>query len=142
MRLVGEHGHRYLEHTADVGIEAWGATLGDAFAEAALGLFALMVDPATVRERMERRFAVRGDDVEDLLVRWLSELIAVVDSDGILFHRFEIDRIDATALAARCWGERLDPARHRIRVAVKAATYHMLAVEPGPPARVRVILDL
>ncbi len=142
MTIAGERGYRYLEHTADTGIEAWGATLADAFAEAALGLFALMVDPSTVKERTERRFVVRGDDVEDLLVRWLSELIAVVDSEGLLLRRFAIDSFEGKTMVARGWGETLDPSRHEVRVAVKAATYHRLSVDAGPPARVRVILDL
>lgn len=139
---VAERGHRYLEHTADVGIEAWGPDLKAAFVETAVALFELMVDPATVGERVERRFTVGGVDREDVLIAWLSELIAGVDSDGLLFRRFAVDTLSDTTLEARAWGERLDPARHRLRSAVKAATYHAILVEPGPPAHVRVILDL
>ena len=139
---VDVRGHRYLEHTADVGVEAWGPDLRAAFAEAATALFELMVDPASVEERTERRFSLGGDDLEDLLVQWLSLLIAGVDSDGMLFKRFAVDSLDAKSLEARGWGERIDTRRHRLRTAVKAATYHALLVEPGPPARVRVILDL
>ncbi|MEK7681913.1 MAG: archease, partial [Chloroflexota bacterium] len=50
--------------------------------------------------------------------------------------------LPATHLRARCHGEKADRARHDIRAAVKAATYHMLLVEEGPPARVRVIFDV
>lgn len=139
---VSVRGHRYLEHTADIGVEAWGPDLPAAFAEAATALFELMVDPASVAERVERRFSVGGTDLEDLLVAWLNELIADVDTDGMLYCRFEIDTLEASGLEARGWGEPIDPARHRLRQAVKAATYHALLVEPGPPARVRVILDL
>lgn len=135
-------GYRYLEHTADVGIEAWGPDLRTAFTEAATGLCALMVDPATVEERVRRRIAVDADDAPDLLVRFLSELIALVDSDGIVFNRVEIVTLSERHLEASAWGEPIDPHRHRLRTAVKAATYHALSVRPGPPARARVILDL
>lgn len=101
-----------------------------------------MVDPATIEEREERRIAVDADDVGDLLVRFLSELIALADSESLLFRRFAIDVLGERHLEARAWGERIDSDRHRLLTAVKAATYHTLAVEPGPPARVRVILDL
>lgn len=138
----GRQGHGYLEHTADIGIEAWGADLRAAFGEAAVGLCALMVDPATIEEREERRIAVDADDVGDLLVRFLSELIALADSESLLFRRFAIDVLGERHLEARAWGERIDSERHRLLTAVKAATYHTLAVDPGPPARVRVILDL
>jgi SHS2 domain-containing protein len=142
MTDVRVRGHRLLEHTADIGVEAWGADLREAFAEAALALFELMVDVTTIEERAERRFSIAASDLEDLLVAWLSELIAGVDSDGMLFRRFEIDSLDVTGLEARGWGERIDPRRHRLRGAVKAATYHAIRVSPGPPASVRVILDL
>lgn len=142
MTDVSVRGHRYLEHTADIGVEAWGSDLRAAFAEAATALFELIVDPSSVEERVERGFTIGGADLEDVLVAWLSDLIAGVDSDGMLYRRFEVDSVDRTGLRARAWGEPIDPARHRLRQAVKAATYHALRVDPGPPARVRVILDL
>ena len=40
-------------------------------------------------------------------------------------------------LGARCQGDQLDPARHEILIVVKAATYHSLSVEQGPPWRIR-----
>ena len=138
----GARGYRYLEHTADVGLEAWGPDLRAAFEEAALGLAALMADPATVQERRVWSVDVGGDDDADLLVRWLSALVALVDTDTAAFRRFAVDSLGAGRLCGRAWGERIDPARHRLRTAVKAATYHGLTVEAGPPARVTVILDL
>lgn len=142
MTDVSVRGHRYLEHTADIGVEAWGSDLCAAFAEAATALFELIVDPSSVEERVERGFTIGGADLEDVLVAWLSDLIAGVDSDGMLYRRFAVDSVDRAGLRARAWGEHIDPAHHRLRQAVKAATYHALRVDPGPPARVRVILDL
>ncbi|HEX9093162.1 MAG TPA: archease [Coriobacteriia bacterium] len=139
---MDERGHRVIEHTADTGIEAWGPTLDTAFEEAALGLFELMIDPTAVEERESHRIDVRGSDDGDLLVRWLNELIYLVDARGLVFNRFVVEQQAPGVLFATAYGEPLDPARHRPRSAVKAATYHQLAVEPGPPARIRVIVDL
>ena len=139
---AGARGHRTIEHTADTGIEAWGPTLAAAFEEAALGLYELMLDPATIEERESRLMTVTGEDEGDLLVRWLTELLYLVDAEGLVFRRVAIERIAPGKLVAIGHGERLDLARHGQRTAVKAATYHRLAVEPGPPARVQVILDL
>ena len=50
--------------------------------------------------------------------------------------------MEDTELKARCYGERFDPGRHRLKSGVKSATYHMLRVEEGNPARVQVILDV
>lgn len=134
-------GHRLVTHTADTGIEAWGATLDAAFEEAALGLSELMIDPSAVEERVAHRIAIHGDDDGDLLVRWLNELVYLVDARGLVFHRFVVE-LRPRVLAATAYGEPLDLTRHQPRSAVKAATYHQVAVDPGPPARVRVIVDL
>jgi SHS2 domain-containing protein len=142
IRAVEERGYRHIDHTADVGIEAWGPDFAAAFAEAALGLAALMVDPRSVTEREERCIAIDGDDIGDLLVRWLSEIVALVDSDGLVFCRFEVNALSGHHLEARAFGEPIDATRHRLRTAVKAVTYHALSVDPGPPARVSVIVDL
>jgi SHS2 domain-containing protein len=135
-------GHRSVEHTADVGLEAWGATLAEAYEEVAVGLFELMLDLATVWPRIERRIAVTADDPRDLVVRWLTELLYLVDSEGLVFRRFVVQRVGERELVATGYGEPLDLSRHDGRTAVKAATYHDLLVEAGPPARIGVLLDL
>lgn len=135
-------GHRTFEHTADVGIEAWGDDLARAFEEAASAMFSLMVDVDAVEEREERRQSVREADRPSLLVSWLNDLIGLVDAEGLVFRRFAVDRLTESELDARSYGERLDPARHAPHLAIKAATHHAVSVEPGPPARVRVVLDV
>lgn len=137
-----ERGFELIEHTAEVGIRAWGGDLREAFAEAARGMFSLMVDLDAVDERESRRVEVTAEDREDLLVRWLNELLFLVDTEGLVFRAFDIERLGERELAATARGERLDPARHLPLTGVKAATYHQLLVEAGPPARVAVILDV
>lgn len=142
MAAEGPAGFEVLDHTAEVGISAWGRDLREAFVQAARGMFALMVDLDSVEERVKRRVEVTAEDREDLLVRWLNELLFLVDSEGLVFSRFEIDRMSERELAATAHGETLDPARHQPLAGVKAATYHQLSVEEGPPARIAVILDV
>ncbi|MFW6126504.1 MAG: archease, partial [Chloroflexota bacterium] len=43
-----------VEHTADTGLQAYGAHLSDAFANAAYGLFSIMTDLRRVRQRRTR----------------------------------------------------------------------------------------
>lgn len=140
--VVATMGYRTFEHTADIGIEAWADDLPRAYEQAARALFSVMVDVDKIDERTERLLRIQASDREALLVAWLNELIGLVDAEGLVFRRSVIDPMTETELVARCFGEALDPARHAPRTAVKAATFHGLSVEPGPPARVRVILDL
>jgi SHS2 domain-containing protein len=131
-----------LDHTADVGIIAYGSDLKQAFANAARALFSLITELNDVEEVTRRDIEVKASDRESLLVAWLNELIYRFDTEGILFKRFEIIRLDDTHLKARAYGEKADSSRHRLKVGVKAATYHMLRVDRNNGYRVRVIFDI
>lgn len=132
-----------IEHTADAGIVAHGATLAELFQNAAAGMFSLMVGPGTVRDSLRREVAVEGRDVEGLLVAWLAELLFYVDAEELLFSRFDISRIDERHIAATAFGEPIDRARHELRLGVKAVTRHMLDVAREPDGyRATVLFDI
>ena len=132
-----------LEHTADVGIVAHGASLEEIFANAAAGMFALMAEPDDVRPLEERRIDVEGRDREGLLVRWLTELLYYVDAEEMLFSRFVVEEISGRRLRARARGERIDRERHRLHFGVKAVTRHMLeVVEEDGGYRAQVLFDI
>jgi SHS2 domain-containing protein len=131
-----------LDHTADVGIIAYGADLKQAFANAARALFSLITEIDDVEEVLHQNIVVNAGDLESLLVAWLNELVYRFDAEGILFKRFEISQLDDTHLRARGYGEKVDVSRHRLKTGVKAATYHMLKVEKNNGYRVRVIFDI
>jgi SHS2 domain-containing protein len=120
---------RILEHPADIGFEAFGATCQDAFANAARALFHLMVDLNSVELRTGVAVQLEGADRPSLLVNWLSELLYLHDTDGWLFSEFAVERLDDHSLVAEAQGERYDRARHRVRLQVKAITYHQLRLE-------------
>ena len=124
---MGE-GFKVLDHTADIGIAAYGADIKELFSNAATGLFSLMVDLKTVKEDTEREVKLTAEDEETLLVEWLNELIYVSDVEHLLFKRFQIDEINGKQVKARCFGEKVDQSRHRLERAIKAATYHMLRI--------------
>lgn len=131
-----------LEHTADAGIVARGATLAEAFARAAEGMYSLMVDTAAVEERTARTIDVRADDPADLLVAWLLELLFLTEGEGLVFRRFEVD-IQGGALHAAAYGEALDEERHAVGLEIKAVTRHLLAVQQqGTRVTVRVLFDV
>jgi len=134
--------YEVLEHTADIGIVAYGQRLEDAFANAAVGLFNLITDLDQVKEETFREIEVEANDQEGLLVGWLNELIYLFDAENILFRRFEFQELCPTRLKARAFGEKVDTSRHPIKLGVKAATYHQLQVKKGDGYRVQVIFDI
>lgn len=135
-------GYRYFEHTADIGIEARGASFAEAFANAARGLVALLVDPSTLRPRETRDVTITSDGLDDLLVMWLNELLFLYDSEGFLPVEYEFSTLGPEGLRARLRGERVDPRHHTLRGGVKAATYHQVSVVENQGFVARVIVDV
>lgn len=138
-----ESGFRILEHPADIGIEARGRSLKSAFRYAALGLLSIIVDPDSVDPAERRSAIVKGSDVENLLVKWLSEIIYLYDGEDFLVSEINIENLSPTELEADLIGEWVDVKKHRFKMDVKAITYHQLKVEERPDGYfVRVFLDI
>ena len=134
---------KVLDHTADVGVEAYGASRAQAFENAALAMFSLMCEPDQVEEREERGVRVEAEGPEGLLVSWLSELLYLSEVEGLLFHRFEISEMSNQRLEGRAWGEPIDQERHSVGTGVKAVTRHLLEIkQENSKHLVRVIFDI
>jgi SHS2 domain-containing protein len=130
-----------IEHTADIGITAYGANLKEAFANAGYAMFSLIADLKNVRENVRRQIEVQADDREGLLVSWLNELLYIFDVESTVFKRFEVTELSETSLKAEGYGELLDQSRHTLKTGIKAATYHMLKIEKNHRYSIRVIFD-
>lgn len=136
-------GFRVLEHPSDLGIHARGRTLSEALAQAARGLLSVICDLSTIEPRMTREISVQGSDVEQLVVRWLSEILYLYDGRQFLCCAFTIHRLTDTHLESSVQGEPLDLGRHKTRLDVKAVTYHQLSVrEEGGWWLIEVFLDI
>ena len=131
-----------VDHTADVGIIAYGADISQAFANAARALFSLITELDDVEEILHRDIELVAPDKESLLVEWLNELICLFDTENIVFKRFDVTQLNNTQLKARSYGEKVDSSKHRLKTGVKAATYHMLKVDKGDGCKVQVLFDI
>jgi len=142
--MEGRPEYREIEHTADVGFELDAPTVSAAFEAAALAMFDLMVDLTSVASRRTDTIEVSGTtgDLENLMVRWLSELLFLHERDGIAVRSVTVRDVDRNAIAAEIGGEPIDPSKHAVRAEIKAATYHDLVVRTeGGRWFVRVIFD-
>ncbi|RJQ43250.1 MAG: archease [Gaiellales bacterium] len=117
-----------IEHTADIGIRAFGSSREEVFENAATGMFSLITDLESVKPLDEYPVSVEAEDEEALLVEWLNELLYLYDSNSILFSRFRVTGMDANRVRGIALGEPLDPGRHRLDTDIKAVTYHMLRI--------------
>ncbi|MDP6363792.1 MAG: archease [Candidatus Poseidoniia archaeon] len=132
---------RTFEHTADIGLAIEAESLDAAFGEAALALVEVITGSALPPAERQRAFTVEAKSREQLLVRFLSRLLVEFDGDGFLPGAAEVT-LASGRLATTLHGAIWDAERDGYGVEVKAISYHDLLVAPGPPARLRVILDL
>ena len=132
----------FIDHTADVGIRAYGVDMKEAFANAAKGMFSLITELDEVEEVEHRDIELFATDQENLLVEWLNELIYLFDAENIIFKRFDITHLSDTHLKARGYGQKVDSSKHTLKTGVKAATYHMLKIDKSNGAKVQVLFDI
>ncbi len=119
---------KYFNHTADIGLEAYGGETKEVFENAARGLFNLIVEPGEVELKEEVEVRVEAGDIEALLVEWLNELLYLFETKKMVFKDFQIEEISETALKAKAKGEKVK-SNHEIKTQIKACTYHLLKVE-------------
>lgn len=117
-----------FEHEADIGIRGFGLTIEEAFENAAIALYSVMVTVGSIELHDERAFSVTAPDLELLFVEWLNALLSLSDIERMVFSKFEVS-ISGMSLTARAWGEHLDRDRHQPHVEIKGATYHLLSVK-------------
>jgi SHS2 domain-containing protein len=117
----------HFEHGADTGVRGYGASVAEAFEQAALALTAVVADPATVRPLERVALACEAPDNELLLAEWLNALVYEMATRRMLFSRFAV-RLESDGLSGEAWGEPVEVARHHPAVEVKGATYTMLRV--------------
>jgi SHS2 domain-containing protein len=134
-------GYEYFEHTADVGIKAYGETLEDIFSEAARGLTSVVCDLRKIKPVEVRAITVEAPDLEQLLVAWLGEMLFYMDTEQLLLCEHEVKIDEGWTLHATSRGERMDADRHGLKGGIKAVTYHMLEIN-REKGYARVLLDV
>jgi SHS2 domain-containing protein len=138
--------YRFLEDVAiaDAAFEAEAESLNELFRVCAQATFEVMADTGSIEFRHKEQVELTSTSLEELLFDWLAELIYLKDAQSMLFGKFEVDvqENEGYRLSASAWGEPADQKKHKVRVDVKAVTYHLLEVKKSQSKwTARVILD-
>ncbi len=132
-----------FEHTADIGVNIYGATLEDVFRNAGYALFNTIVDIEHIQPSLERKVSIVGDDDETLLMNWLRELLYLCAVENEVYREFDIRSLSAGKLNAAIRGERLDMRRHDFKTELKAVTYHQFQLNKDADGwKATVIFDV
>ncbi|MEM1610527.1 MAG: archease [Sulfolobales archaeon] len=142
-----------VDHTADVMYIVEARSLEELFEYAALGMFRYITpDLSRVSPIVGASVLSRGFDLENLLYRWLEDLLILHDLRGLAFSRFSVRGIyrveeegeQIYMLKGYAAGERFDPRKHIPGIVVKAVTYSQMSLEKTQDGmwRVSIVLDI
>ena len=125
---LDDRGFELLEHTADVGIRARGASVEEAFEQATRGL-ADVLGAWRPGPGDRTEIALEGHDLGGLLVDWLNEVLYLHEVreaalGGVRVDRVAGGRVDGSVVL-------VSDAAPPEGISVKAATYHHLRVTPS-----------
>ena len=121
--------YEFFDHTADIGVRVFGATLEELFVNAAAALYAAMGTWKESGVRSQKSVLIEAGSVEDLLHDWLAELLFEFSAHEVMYEEFEILDLSAQMVRATLRGGVVDWGRSEARAEVKAVTYHQLRVE-------------
>lgn len=113
-----------VEHTADWALKVWAPNLSELFALSARGMYWLMETSLQPGPSTERTIELEAEDIEILLVSFLSELLYFGESEGLGFDSFQVT-VTGSRLSALARGAPVAEQKKEI----KAVTYHNLAVQ-------------
>ncbi|MCK5474151.1 MAG: archease [Candidatus Aenigmarchaeota archaeon] len=135
----------YLEHTADAKFKSYGVRLDEAFSNAALAVFNIMVNTEKVEPKIKKEIKITGKNKETLLFDFIDELLFFLDSENFILHKVEkltitekdgIYNLKATAL-----GDEIDK-KYNVAGIVKAITYNEMAItEKDGKWEITVVVD-
>lgn len=127
--------------TSDVMFEAYGKDLRELFENSAEALFSVICRIGEVKPVRKEKFEMKAENISDLMINWLSGLIAAVDVEEMFFSRFRVLEIDDAHVIAEVSGEEI--SREKGGTVVKAVTYHRFKLEKTNGGyKVTVTLDI
>ena len=115
----------------------------DLFENAGNALMHVMLGNKIHGKTRSRKISVSGDDLADLMVRWLGEILYLFEGDYLVVTTINIDSLTSSRLEATLETVPYDPEIHEILNEIKAVTYHQIQViNKGDLWEARVIFDL
>ena len=132
-----------IEHTADMGITVTGTDLEDLFRKAAQSIIQIMLRNSRIKGNESLRISLDGEDLADLMVRWLGEILYLFDAEQKIVSDIRMLKVNPTHLEATVDVAAFRPDQNEIINEIKAVTYHQIEVTQKPEGwSARVIFDL
>jgi len=135
-----------IDHTADIGIVAYGKTKREVFINAAKGMFEIIAgEDRDLKENFYAKIKLEAKSLEDLLIAWLNELLYISEVKLVILNKFKIKELSDVQIKAEVGGTKINHLSIRIKREVKAVTYHRLEIKKDEESglwRAQVIFDI
>jgi SHS2 domain-containing protein len=134
--------YEQIDISGDVGLRVFGESIEVLFENAAAGMYDLITDISIIKETEEKEIVLSAENNDDLLVRWLNELVFLYDTYGFTGKQFTLNIVKnappspspygktahSISLNAVISGGTFNPDINESRLLIKAATYHNLSL--------------
>lgn len=114
--------YKYIDHTADIGIEVHAKTIEELFINIGVAIFETQVSGHFLSKE-ELNINIVSESLEELFIDWCRELLYHFSVHSYIPQEYDIS-IEKFSLSACLFGDKLDAKRHKIKTEIKNATYH------------------
>jgi SHS2 domain-containing protein len=119
--------YKYIDHTADLGIEVYGKTLEELFINIGKAIFETQIS-GKVEEITERKIKLKSESLEDLFIDWCRELLYNFTVNEFIPKTYKLS-VSNFSLKAHLFGQNFNNKKHKVRLEIKNPTYHNLQIK-------------
>jgi len=132
----------FLEHTADIKFQAFGKSIEECFENSARAMVEAECSLKSIKPKEERKASLKAESKEELLHRFLEEVLFLMETEQMLFSDFKLE-IQGNSLKGKLIGEKADKKRHEFKAHAKAVTWNSFGLEKEKGLwKATVVLDI
>jgi SHS2 domain-containing protein len=136
--------YKFISHTADFEFQAFGKTLEEAFANAAVATTDIVVEQKLIESLQSRSIFIQADDLKALLYDFLEKVLNLMETDHFVLAQasVKIQKGKRYTLSAELRGD-LGLEKYDYKRAIKSVTYSDMLIEEKPDnVMIQVVVDL
>ena len=140
--------YSFVDHAADIAVDIKADSLNELFIASALAWRKSISDYENIKSNSEKKFSIKEDSLEILLVSFLSELNFIFQSEIWMMnsiHSLQIVKQNNNDwnLSAELLGQNFNREKMNLKAEIKAVTYHQMEIkEQKGKFSTRIVFDI
>lgn len=137
----------FIDHTADIAFVVEGDTIEELFIASALAWKESVVEEFQPLSKIGKEIVIEDSSYEELLVHFLGELNFLFQTGSWILTditEIKIEEVGNTIrLSAALTGEEIVESRHKLKMEIKAVTFHQMEIRKiNDKFFTRIVLDI